>query len=277
MSGLPKVLIVDDDPAQLVELADFVSKLGYQCLAADNGREGVSLACEDPQIGIILIDMNLPDGHGLDVLSAIRDYVDPRRGTQYLLITGRPDIEEAIEGFDRGALTLLVKPLDPALLRKELEAATARLRAEGGAPARATGGFRHRLQKIMELRARLGSETEPSPGRLMAAVREVSALGEALGDGALSFKALNLLSEIARAEEACEKLSVITLCLTANMPQTTGLRYLQELIEAGLVEKHPDPHDGRRQFVTLSSAGRERLRRAAAARRAARLSGASTA
>ena len=55
------------------------------------------------------------------------------------------------------------------------------------------------------------------------------------------------------------KLSVSKLCHAANIPTTTGLRWEQLMAQNELVERDPDPRDGRRFFVSLSAKGEQFL------------------
>lgn len=48
------------------------------------------------------------------------------------------------------------------------------------------------------------------------------------------------------------RLSVTALCLSAGVPNSTALRWVRELTTRGLIERAPDPDDGRRTFLALS-------------------------
>jgi Winged helix DNA-binding domain len=59
---------------------------------------------------------------------------------------------------------------------------------------------------------------------------------------------LDLLA--ARMEE--DRVAVSSLCIAAAVPPTTGLRWIKEMTDRGLFERHADPDDGRRIFIRLS-------------------------
>ena len=68
------ILIVDDDPDIQAVLADRLAALGYRVCIAATGRNGLALLeAEGPQL--VLLDLGLPDMHGLDVLMAMRTRV----------------------------------------------------------------------------------------------------------------------------------------------------------------------------------------------------------
>jgi DNA-binding MarR family transcriptional regulator len=52
---------------------------------------------------------------------------------------------------------------------------------------------------------------------------------------------------------------VTSLCIASGAPTTTALRRIEDLAEAGLIERMPDPADRRRILVRLTEAGRARM------------------
>jgi hypothetical protein len=67
--------------------------------------------------------------------------------------------------------------------------------------------------------------------------------------------AWDLLLALYAAEIGQRRTTVGQLCSAANVPPTTGLRWLNTLEESGLVERRADPLDARRFFVSLTRAG----------------------
>lgn len=55
--------------------------------------------------------------------------------------------------------------------------------------------------------------------------------------------------------------SISSLCVASGAPSTTALRYIKTLNEAGIVEREPDPADGRRVFVSMCPASVEVMHR----------------
>lgn|GEM_PF-2519311 len=84
---MPKLLIVDDDPAFRGMLSVFFrEKVGYECVTADCGAQGISFATEGKP-DVILLDLRLKDMTGFDVLRRIRD--DQRSvGIPVVIMTG---------------------------------------------------------------------------------------------------------------------------------------------------------------------------------------------
>lgn len=65
----------------------------------------------------------------------------------------------------------------------------------------------------------------------------------------------DMLLDLYISELQGRKISVSSLCIAANVPQTTALRYLSEMLDARLVVRVDDPKDLRRSFVELSNDG----------------------
>jgi DNA-binding MarR family transcriptional regulator len=78
-------------------------------------------------------------------------------------------------------------------------------------------------------------------------------------DGLFSDPAWDLLLELYAAQLCGYRLAVSGLCLAVATPATTALRWIGCLEERGLARRCPDPHDGRRVFISLSDAGAEAM------------------
>jgi len=116
-------LIVDDDPEIREGLAEVVGLEGFETTTAASLSEARQrLAKTRPDV--VLADLMLPDGKGLDLLEAVEDGPRP----QVVLITGNATVESAVEALRDGATDYLVKPVDRARLKSCL-AHVARTRA----------------------------------------------------------------------------------------------------------------------------------------------------
>lgn len=105
-------LIVEDDPHTLNALATLVELEGFKVRTAQTvaaARE--VLANLTPQI--ILSDLMLPDGQGIDLL----EQLDDESSTEFILITGEASIETAVQALRLGAYDYLKKPVDESRLK----------------------------------------------------------------------------------------------------------------------------------------------------------------
>ena len=106
------LLVVDDEPSVLGIVDRVARQLGFDVIFRSGGRD--ALAClAEVQPDVALIDLQMPDVGGIDVLRAVRA-ADPR--CQAILMTGNATVETAIEAVKAGALDYLTKPFDLARL-----------------------------------------------------------------------------------------------------------------------------------------------------------------
>lgn len=115
----PKALLVDDDPGSLNALAEWVQREGFQVRTATTLEEART-SLEDPVPDVVLIDLYLPDGMGLELLDDLRDLPD----TDVVVVTGQGSINSAIDAMRGGAIDYLTKPIDIPRLRRMLAGVT---------------------------------------------------------------------------------------------------------------------------------------------------------
>jgi DNA-binding MarR family transcriptional regulator len=72
--------------------------------------------------------------------------------------------------------------------------------------------------------------------------------------------AWDILLELLRAEVAQQRISVSSLCVAANAPPTTALRYIKTMTKQGMIAREPDAFDGRRIYITLAPETSKALR-----------------
>jgi two-component system, NtrC family, response regulator AtoC len=115
------ILVVDDDLDVLEVLKDRLESLGYRVLAAANGKESLELLeKQNPQIA--LLDIEMPDMSGIEVLKEIR-----KRGIDVtvVMITAHGTIERAVQAMKGGAYDFIPKPFEPdhvaLIVQKALE------------------------------------------------------------------------------------------------------------------------------------------------------------
>src|SRR6185437_11762953 len=106
---MPKILLIEDDQNLAREIKNF---LEAKQLSVDSA--GSLARAEDflavSQFDLIVLDFNLPDGHGPNLIKSLRE-----RGilTPILMLTERAQITDKICGFEAGTDDYLTKPFDP--------------------------------------------------------------------------------------------------------------------------------------------------------------------
>jgi DNA-binding NtrC family response regulator len=107
MSG-KTVLLVDDEAGLTAVLAKRLSSRGLTVKTAASGEEGLAVLRENPDIALVVLDINMP---GMDGLETLREMKALRPDVEALILTGYPSVEAALEGLRLGAYELLSKPI----------------------------------------------------------------------------------------------------------------------------------------------------------------------
>ncbi|WP_278236892.1 LytTR family DNA-binding domain-containing protein [Isoptericola sp. AK164] len=120
----PKALIVDDEAPARAELRYLLEEVGQVQVVgeATNGEEAL-LLLDSLDYDLVLLDVRMPGGSGLEVAAALRDRPHPPK---VIFTTAFPD--HAVDAFDLAAVDYLLKPFDAERLQRALERA---LRSDG--------------------------------------------------------------------------------------------------------------------------------------------------
>jgi len=119
-----KILIVEDDKAQLETLAEILSPLG-SILTAESGSEALDIIKQE-QPAVVVADLVLPGN--VDGLKILRFTGETTPETPVILITGHATVETALEAMKSGAYDYLMKPIDIRRLRALVQKALERYR-----------------------------------------------------------------------------------------------------------------------------------------------------
>ena len=134
----PRALIVDDDQGFVLGLAELVRREGFVVASAGSLKEArQQIASRLPDI--VLVDLRLPDGNGLDLL----DSLEPTTAPEVVLITGNASLETAVDALRRGAIDYVTKPVDFARIKMALANVTRTLEMKGE-----IGNLRGELRKL---------------------------------------------------------------------------------------------------------------------------------
>lgn len=113
----PSILIVDDDEVMRETLSDVLKRGEYEVYSVGSGGETLSVIRKNI-IDLILLDMRLPDGDGLELLKKIKEF-----DTEILVIimTAYSDIQTAVSAMKSGAYHYINKPFDLEELKLLIE------------------------------------------------------------------------------------------------------------------------------------------------------------
>ncbi len=101
-----RILVIEDEAA----IADFLKRgleaEGYSVQVVGDGEQGERLALDEP-VDLILLDRMLPGRDGLEVLDRVRR---AKPALPVIVLTARGDVDDRVEGLDRGATDYMPKP-----------------------------------------------------------------------------------------------------------------------------------------------------------------------
>lgn len=100
------ILLVEDDPILADQIAMLLEKEYYACDVCRTIADAASAYAEN-SYQLLLMDWNLPDGSGLELLRSIRRENDP---VTVIMLSGRESIDERVQALDAGADDYLCKP-----------------------------------------------------------------------------------------------------------------------------------------------------------------------
>ncbi|MEA5446539.1 response regulator transcription factor [Gammaproteobacteria bacterium AB-CW1] len=114
------ILVVEDNREILANLVDYLEDRGCEVEAAMGRREAEHIARQQP-LDAVVLDLNLPDGDGLDVCRFLRES-DNNAATPVLMLTARDQLPQKLAGFEAGSDDYLVKPFALAEVWARLQA-----------------------------------------------------------------------------------------------------------------------------------------------------------
>ncbi len=162
---MPFALLVDDDPAFVEGLAEIVSRAGFTARTVGTLREARG-EIEKSAPDVLLVDLHLPDGSGLDLVKAMEG--TPQ--AEMVVITGQATVDTAVEAMRLGATDYLVKPVDLARVKLVLA----------------------KVAQTRELKEQIGS--------LRGELRKLGRFGQLIGGAPSMQKVYDLITKVAPTE-----------------------------------------------------------------------------
>ena len=122
-----RVAIADDEQELLDQVSSVILSAGHE---VDGFRNGMDLqnALRRETYDVVLLDWNMPNRSGLDVVNWARDNLSPM--PPFILLTSRHDKGDIVRGLEAGAIDYIVKPESDEVIRARVEAAGRRTKAD---------------------------------------------------------------------------------------------------------------------------------------------------
>ncbi|HET6652537.1 MAG TPA: response regulator [Nocardioides sp.] len=204
-----RVLVVEDEEIAAAAHASYVDRVPGFVVAgvARSGADAVRLLRDGTAVDLVLLDMHLPDVHGLELLQRIRQ---DGHLCDVIAVTSARDLDVVRRAVSQGVVQYLLKPFTFAGLRGKLEQYAAYRAQLGEAEAEVVQD---------EVDALLGT-LRPTGG---------SALPKGMSDATMRLVTERLREAPSSATEVAD---------ATGVSRVTARRYLEHLAETGLVAKH---------------------------------------
>ncbi|MEU3449451.1 response regulator [Streptomyces thermolilacinus] len=203
-----RVLVVEDDPVAADAHALYAGRVrGFRVVGVAHSRAAAVRLLERTPVDLILLDLYLPDGHGLHLLRSLRA---AGHSADVIAVTSARDLAVVREGVSLGVVQYVLKPFTFATLRD-------------------------RLVRYAEFRAAVGEASgQDEVDRALAALRapQPAALPKGLSGPTLAAVTRTL-------REASEGLTAAEAGAAVGISRITARRYLEHLVTAGRAERSP--------------------------------------
>ncbi len=127
---MTRILMIEDDRRLAEMVQDYLRQSGLAVAHAPDAASGIAELRRAPA-DVILLDLMLPDGDGLDVFRRIRALPDPAGRTPVIMLTAKGDPMDRVVGLEIGAEDYVSKPFEPRELLARIRVV---LRRAAGAP-----------------------------------------------------------------------------------------------------------------------------------------------
>lgn len=105
-----KLLIIDDDQRNIFALRAVLKARGYVCVTAGSALEGMRLLKEQGDIGLVLLDMMMPEMDGYEAIGIIR--LQTGKALPIIAVTAQAMVGDREKCLDAGADDYIAKPVD---------------------------------------------------------------------------------------------------------------------------------------------------------------------
>ncbi len=142
------ILIVDDKPANLMALRKILAKPGLNIIEASSGNDALALLLVH-DFALILLDVQMPDMDGFEVAEIMRGNEETKHIPIIFVTALSKEQKYIFEGYDKGAVDYLFKPLDPDILQSKVNIFL-ELHGQKGALKKTNSELKKASERILE-------------------------------------------------------------------------------------------------------------------------------
>ncbi|MEN5249925.1 response regulator [Brucella pseudintermedia] len=270
------ILLIDDEEALLDVLSTALHNAGYDCLCASDAYGALKMLDRTPEIDVVVSDIRMPRMDGIELVRTVRERYADRTWLQIIFITGHATLDASVEALRLAASDFLHKPVQGAeflasiagaarkaqTLRKEINwkrdghENLSRLIKE----VQQLGELLNPPSSSLEVKSVLSSapalrrdpNSEPSNERLKELLRIRDIRAQFFPGKLFIDPAWHIMLELMENYLAGTTITAFSLFVVSGVPTATASRRLDDMENAGLIQRTIDPLDGRRQIVSLT-------------------------
>ena len=115
-----KILVADDDPRNLLAMAEMLREPGYEIVRAQSGEEALRHVLKE-DFAVILLDVQMPRIDGYEVAALVRGRPRSSRTPIIFLTAYQKDELHVFRGYTAGAVDYVFKPIEPVVLKSKVD------------------------------------------------------------------------------------------------------------------------------------------------------------
>lgn len=232
------ILIVDDNPANLELLGDYLEEAGYEIVVAQDGVSALEIT-RKIQPGVILLDVMMPDMDGFTVCSKIKSDAETK-DIPVIFLTSLHEQETKIKGFEAGGIDYITKPIQLgevlARVRTHLS-----LRATQKQLTEQNTNLQHEVELRKKIETKLCEAKDNLEMRVKERTIDLATANDKLQSLNKDLALLNRIIGLSISEKSAEEILSITckeLVQALQIPRATAALFNKEHTEIKIVAEY---------------------------------------
>ncbi|MBN4054174.1 response regulator [Nitrospira defluvii] len=115
-----RVLIVDDSGPIRKVMVGMLKQMGHETVEAAHGIEALNQLEAYPDIGLIMLDWNMPEMNGIELLEALKSRKTPVSKPTIVMVTTENQMDKIVKAMVKGANEYIMKPFTKEILEEKL-------------------------------------------------------------------------------------------------------------------------------------------------------------
>lgn len=272
------VLLVEDVPLARRSYCKHLSQNGFRVLEASSIFEALETIAKH-QVGTVVLDINLPDGEGYELIERMREQQKSYPFMQFVIISAHVTTESAIRAMRLSVSEILTKPFTPTDLREAVQRSSSRERLLRKNAAiehlalealiyvrsqadTAVDRLTHHLSTAIINKRDLKQQCVADPITQLKKVKSEILLLNVLSrefSGMVSISDWHMVLTIYESHLKNAPITVKGIAASSDVPLSTALRKLSQMEKSNLIVRKGDPNDARRTFVHFSEQGLDQI------------------